>query len=223
MNDLIQFIQNPDNAYLKHTLDYTYLCLYAILLAIAISIPLGILVARRPVASFLAINITGLMRAVPPIAFLAAVIPVPFLGVGFVPALIALVVLGIPPILLNTATGINGIDPATIDAARGMGMTGWQIIRRIQIPLVLPIIAAGIRTSAVQIIATATLAAITGAGGYGEYIYLGLRQFDTTQLLAGVLPVSLLALLIEILMSGLQRALTPAGLRVQAAGGVVQA
>jgi osmoprotectant transport system permease protein len=217
LNDLIAFIQNPDNAYLKHTLDYSYLCLVAILLAIVISVPLGIVVARRPLASFLAVNISGLMRAVPPIAFLAAAIYIPFLGVGFVPALVALVILGIPPILLNTSTGIRGIDLSIIDAARGMGMTGPQIITRIQTPLVLPIIAAGVRTSAVQIIATATLAAIIGAGGYGEYIYLGLREFDNTQLLAGALPVALLALLVEVLMSGLQRLLTPVGLRMQKA------
>ena len=127
----------------------------------------------------------------------------------------ALTILGIPPILLNTYTGIRGIDPATIDAARGMGMTTLQIVTRIQTPLVLPIIAAGIRTSAVQIIATATLAAIIGAGGYGEYIYLGLREFDTTQLLAGALPVALLALLVEYGLNWTEYALTPAGLRVK--------
>jgi osmoprotectant transport system permease protein len=96
-------------------------------------------------------------------------------------------------------------------------MTTWQIVTRIQTPLVLPIIAAGVRTSAVQIVATATLAAIIGGGGYGEYIYLGLREFDNTALLAGALPVTLLAILVELSLAWLQRALTPAGLRVQAA------
>src|SRR6202030_541577 len=118
-------------------------------------------------------------------------------------------------ILLNTYTGIHGIDPAMIDAARGMGMTTPQIITRIQTPLVLPIIASGVRTSAVQIIATATLAAIIGGGGYGEYIYLGLREFDNIQLLAGSLPVVLLALLMEFSLGWVQRTITPAGLRVQ--------
>ena len=102
-------------------------------------------------------------------------------------------------------------------------MTRWQIITRVQTPLVLPIIAAGVRTSAVQIVATATLAAIIGAGGYGEYIYLGLREFDTTQLLAGTLPVVILALLAEFLLGWLQRVLTPAGLRVQAVTEVARA
>jgi osmoprotectant transport system permease protein len=221
LNDLLQFIADPSNDYSGHTLDYIKLCAIAIILATVISIPLGIVVVRNPLASFMAVNLTGLMRAIPVLAFLAVAIP--YLGVGFTPALVALVVLGIPPILLNTYTGIRGIDPAMIEAARGMGMTTWQIITRIQTPLVLPIIAAGVRTSAVQIVATATLAAIIGAGGYGEYIYLGIREFDNTQLLAGVLPVAILAILVELSLSWLQRALTPAGMRVQAIAEVAKA
>jgi osmoprotectant transport system permease protein len=221
LNDLLQFIADPSNDYSGHTLDYIKLCAIAIILATVISIPLGIVVVRNPLASFIAVNLTGLMRAIPVLAFLAVAIP--YLGVGFTPALVALVVLGIPPILLNTYTGIRGIDPAMIEAARGMGMTTWQIITRIQTPLVLPIIAAGVRTSAVQIVATATLAAIIGAGGYGEYIYLGIREFDNTQLLAGVLPVAILAILVELSLSWLQRALTPAGMRVQTIAEVAKA
>ena len=213
MNALLQFIADPSNGYLQHTVDYIKLCVVAIVLAIVISVPLGVLVVRSPVASFIAINFSGLLRAIPILAVLVAFYPI--LGFGFLPALVALTILGIPPILLNTYTGIRGIDPATIDAARGIGMTTLQIVTRIQTPLVLPIIAAGIRTSAVQIIATATLAAIIGAGGYGEYIYLGLREFDTTQLPAGALPVALLALLVEYGLNWTEYALTPAGLRVK--------
>ncbi len=220
LNNLFQFIADPSNDYAGHSLDYIKICATAIVLALVIGIVVGLLVARNPVASFVAINLSGLMRAIPVLAFLAAAYP--FLGFGFLPALVALTILGIPPILLNTYTGIRGIDPAMIDAARGMGMTRWQITSRIQTPLVLPVIAAGIRTAAVQIVATATLAAIIGGGGYGEYIYLGLREFDTTQLLAGALPVTLLALLVELSLSWLQQALTPAGLRVQKAVEVVK-
>ncbi len=220
LNNLFQFIADPSNDYAGHSLDYIKICAAAIVLALVIGIVVGVLVARNPVASFVAINLSGLMRAIPVLAFLAAAYP--FLGFGFLPALVALTILGIPPILLNTYTGIRGIDPAMIDAARGMGMTRWQITSRIQTPLVLPVIAAGIRTAAVQIVATATLAAIIGGGGYGEYIYLGLREFDTTQLLAGALPVTLLALLVELSLSWLQQALTPAGLRVQKAVEVVK-
>lgn len=214
MNSLWQFILDPNNDFAGHTIDYIKLSVAALALAMLISIPLGTAVARKPLLAFTAVNLSGLMRAIPVLVFLAAAYPL--LGFGFIPSLVALTVLGIPPILLNTYTGIRNIDPATIDAARGMGMTTWQIITRIQTPLVLPLIAAGVRTSAVQIVATATLAAIIGAGGYGEYIYLGLREFNSTQLLAGALPVTLLAILIEVLMSWLERILTPRGLRIQA-------
>lgn len=212
MDTLLNFIVNPSNTYLEHTLDYIRLCAVSVAFAILIGVLIGIAVARQPIAAFLAMNLSGLLRAVPAIAFL--VVALPYLGLGFLPALIALTVLGIPPILANTSTGIRGIDPAAIDAARGIGMTPLQIMLRVQLPLVLPVIAAGVRTAAVQIIATATLAGIIGAGGYGEYIYSGLYQLDNTQILAGALPVTLLAMLTEVLLGQLQRILTPKGLRI---------
>lgn len=211
--DLLSFITDPANDYLGHTIDYARMCLVAIIVATIIGVVLGIAVSRNPALSFIAVNLSGLLRAIPVIAFLIVALPV--LGFGFVPAVVALIILGIPPILLNTYTAMRGIDPSIIDAARGMGMTTWQIIQRIQIPLILPIVAAGVRTAAVQIVATATLAAIIGAGGYGEYILVGVARFNNTAILAGAIPVTALALLIEILMSWLQRVATPAGLRVQ--------
>jgi len=212
VDKIISFIANPNNTYLQHTIDYIRLCAVSITLAIIIGVLLGIAVARQPVAAFIAANVSGLMRAIPAIAFL--VVALPYLGLGFLPALVALTVLGIPPILLNTIAGIRGIDPATIDAARGMGMTPYQITNRIQVPLVLPVIAAGIRTSTTQVIATATLAGIIGAGGYGEYIYSGLYQLDNTQILAGALPVTILAFVTDALLGQCQYVLTPKGLRV---------
>jgi osmoprotectant transport system permease protein len=212
---LWQFITDPSNAFLDHTTAYLQVCAVSIVLATLLGVLIGVAVARNALLSFIAVNLSGLMRAIPIIAFLAAALP--YLGVGFKPTVVALTVLGIPPILLNTYTGIRGIEPAIIDAARGVGLNARQILMRIQAPLVMPIIAAGIRTSAVQIIATATLAAIIGAGGYGEYIINGLYEFKTVQVLAGALPVALLAMLVELLMGWLQRALTPAGLRLQEA------
>lgn len=209
---LLQFIENPSNAFLAHSLSYLDLCATSIVLALLIGVALGVAVVRRPVLAFLAVNLSGLMRAVPVIVFLALALP--YLGLGFTPAVVALTILGIPPILLNTYTGIRGIDPAMVDAARGMGMTPWQIATRIQVPLVLPVIAAGVRTSAVQIVATATLAAIIGAGGYGDYILAGLYQVDPIQIFAGAIPVAVLALVIELALGSVQRIVTPAGLRV---------
>jgi osmoprotectant transport system permease protein len=213
---LVRFVTDPANAYWAHTLTYVTLCAASSALAIAIGVALGAAVAHRPVLAFLAANTSGIMRAVPVIAFLAVAIP--YLGLGFRPAAVALTLLGIPPVLLNTSTGIRGIDPAIIDAARGMGMTPWQVLSRVQTPLVLPVIAAGARTAAVQIVATATLAAIIGAGGYGEYILSGLYQVDSTQILAGALPVAALAILMELGLSWVQYLVTPLGLRERPPG-----
>src|SRR5207245_9701759 len=151
---------------------------------------------------FLSINVCCLLRAIPIFSVLIAFVP--FLCLVFEPAVIALIVLGIPPILLNTYTGIRGVDPAMIDAAKGMGMTTWQIARRIQAPLVTPLVAAGIRTSAVQIIATATLAAFIAAGGYGDYIVEAINVGNNTELIVGAVSVAILAMLVEVFMSWLQ-------------------
>lgn len=216
LSGLLQFVATPANRYLEHSLSYIDLCAGSIVVAIAIGVALGVAVARRPVLAFAAVNLSGLMRAIPVIVFLTLALP--YLGIGFTPSLVALSVLGIPPILLNTYTGIRGIDPVIVDAARGIGMTQSQIVRRIQAPLVLPVIAAGVRTSAVQIVATATLAAIIGAGGYGEYILAGLYQVDVVQILAGAVPVAALALMVELGLGWVQRLVTPAGLRAQPLG-----
>src|SRR5437660_7908169 len=209
----LNFIADPKNDYLGHTITYLQICSVTIALAIVIGVVLGAAVSRNALLAFVAINLSGLMRAIPIIAVLIAFVPI--FGLGFTPTIIALIVLGIPPILLNTYTGIRGIDPAMIDAAKGMGMTSWQIATRIQAPLVTPLVAAGIRTASVQIVATATLAAFIGAGGYGDYIVDGLTVFNYTELIVGAVSVAILAILIEVFMSWLQRALTPEGLRVQ--------
>jgi osmoprotectant transport system permease protein len=210
--DVIQFMLDPRNDFSGHTIQYLEICGISILLAMLIGISLGIAVSRNAIAAFVAVNLSGLMRAIPVIAFL--LVAIPFLHTGNPPTIVALVILGIPPILLNTYTGIRSIDPATIDVAKGIGMTNWQIITRVQAPLVLPVLAAGVRTSAVQIVATATLAAYIGAGGYGDYIVDGVSTFKNQEILAGAIPVAILAMIIEVCMSWLQRALTPEGTQV---------
>lgn len=219
MSAVWQFITDPYNNFIGQTIAYLQICGFSILVAILIGVVLGVLVSRNAFLAFVAVNLSGLMRAIPVIAFLFVALPI--LGLGFTPAVVALIVLGIPPILLNTYTSLRGIDPAIIDAAQGMGMTRIQIVTRIQLPLVMPIIAAGIRTSAVQIIATATLAGLIGAGGYGDYIIDGVNTLNNTEIFAGAIPVALLALIIEVIMSWLQLELTPAGLRKQALAQVV--
>jgi osmoprotectant transport system permease protein len=210
----VNFVLDPNNDYLGHAIDYLKLCGVAIAVASVIGVGLGILVSRNAFLAFIAINLSGVMRAIPIIAALFIIFSV-VQQLGFLPAIIALIVLGIPPILINTYTGIRGIDPAAIDAAKGMGMTSWQIATRIQTPLVTPLVAAGIRTSAVQIVATATLAAFIGAGGFGDYIVDGLTVFNNTELIVGAVSVAILAMIIEVSLSWLQHVLTPEGLKVQ--------
>jgi osmoprotectant transport system permease protein len=216
MNDILQFILDPRNDFPGQTNVYILLCFLSIVVSMIIGVVLGIAVSRSAILGFIAVNVSGLLRAIPVIAFLIAALP--YLGLGFWPAFVALMILGIPPILLNTYTGIRGIDPAMIDAAKGMGMTRWQIITRVQTPLVQAVVAAGIRTAAVQIIGTATLAAFIGAGGYGDYIVDGLYKLNSTEILAGAIPVAILAMLVEIVLGWLQRTLTPIGLRPQEQG-----
>jgi len=210
----INFVLDPTNDYLGHAIDYLKLCGVAIFMATIIGVGLGVLVSRSAFLAFIAINLSGVMRAIPIIAALFIIFSI-VKQLGFLPAIIALIILGIPPILINTYTGIRGIDPAAIDAAKGMGMTSWQIATRIQAPLVTPLVAAGIRTSAVQIVATATLATFIGAGGFGDYIVDGINVFNNTELIVGAVSVAVLAMIIEITLSWLQRLLTPEGLKVQ--------
>ena len=215
---ILSYITDPQNTFGMQTLitlEYTFIPL---LLCVAIAVPLGVLVTPSPVAAFLAANLSGAARAIPTIAFLAAAIPL--LGIGFRPIVVALTLLGIPPILLNTVAGMRAIDPAALEAARGMGMTRWQVLARVQIPLVLPVIAAGVRTSGVQIAATTPIAGLIGGHGYGDYISFALAfplssEAALPPLLIGAVGVASLALLTEVSLGALQRAVTPRGLRVR--------
>jgi osmoprotectant transport system permease protein len=211
--DILNFILDPKNNFLGQTLIYLQICAISIAGAIIIGVILGAAVSGNSFAAFLAVNLSGLLRAIPVIATL--IVFVPLFGLGLKPTLIALIIVGIPPVLLNTYTGIRGIDPAMIDSAKGMGMTTWQIATKIQTPLVLPLVAAGVRTTAVQIVATATLAAFIGAGGYGDYIVDGISVFNYPELIAGSLAVAIFAIVVEVFMGWLQRRVTPAGLRLE--------
>lgn len=210
---VINFILNPKNDFLGQTVAYLQICGISILGALIIGVALGAAVSGNSILAFIAVNVSGLLRAIPVIATL--IVFVPFFGLGLKPTLIALIIIGIPPVLLNTYTGIRGVDPAMIDSAKGMGMTRWQIVNKIQAPLVIPLVAAGVRTMAVQIVATATLAAFIGAGGYGDYIVDGINVFNYPELIAGSLAVAVVAILVEVFMGWLQRRVTPVGLRLQ--------
>ena len=204
-------MREPGTNFGQQTVTYLKLCVVPIGLSIGIGVLLGILVARRPFAAFIATNVSGLARAIPTLAFLAVALP--YLGIGFKPAATALTVMGIPPILLNTIAGIRGIDPIVIESARGTGMTQLQVLTKIQAPLASPVVVAGIRTSAVQIVATAPLAALIGAGGYGDYILQGIYLLQTAPLVVGSVAVALLAMVVEFGLAGFERLVTSEGLR----------
>src|SRR3954469_14924784 len=183
----------------------------ALAIGAAIAIPAGIYAAHRPRAAFATINVANIGRTLPSLAVLALVMPL--LGTGFAPSLFALSLLALPPIVLNAIAGIRGIDPEVVDAARGMGMTPSAILRRIEWPLALPVIFAGLRTAAIQVISGAVLAAFIGGGGLGDFITAGIAMMAVPQLLVGAIPVTLLAIGADFAFGVLQRRITPAGVR----------
>lgn len=185
----------------------------AVLLATLIAIPLGIAITQNRTAERLMLSLAGIVQTIPSLALLAFLVAVPGFGLSITSAIAALFVYSVLPILRNTFTGISGVAPELIDAARGMGLTRSQILLRIQLPLATRTILAGIRTATVIGVGVATLAAFIGAGGLGEPIVTGLYLNDTRLVLAGALPAALLALLADALLGGVERLVTPVGLR----------
>ena len=174
-----------------------HLLMSGISLAIAflVGVPLAIAITRSRIAAAIAINVVNSLRAIPSLAILAAALPI--LGIGLWPSVIALVVLALPPILLNTYVGLREVDADILEAATGMGMTRGQILRRVQIPLAAPAMFAGMRTAAIQVISGAVLASFIGGGGLGDFVTAGIAIMDVPRLLAGAVPIALLALGVE--------------------------
>jgi osmoprotectant transport system permease protein len=183
--------------------------------AAAVAIPVGLLVGHKRRGQFLAVSVANVGRAIPSFAlvvllFIAVGNVWPTLQLSMLPTAIALVMLAIPPILTNTYVGIQEVDADTVEAARGMGLSGRQILTRIEIPLAAPLTMAGLRTSAVTVVATATLAAFAGGGGLGVFLYNGFAQHgQEPQLIGGAILVAVLALATELVFAGLERAVTP--------------
>jgi osmoprotectant transport system permease protein len=176
-------------------------------IGLGIGLPLGLLSARSQVASTLLVNSFNALRVIPSLAILFLAIP--YFGLSFESAAIALTILALPPILISTDVAFRKIDPAIREAAFGMGMATSQVLCQVEIPLALPVILAGIKTATVEVIASATLAAFVGAGGLGSFIVLGFALYDNAILLVGAIPVALMALLAEISLNTLQRAVQP--------------
>ena len=180
----------------------------------AIALPIGLYIGHTRRFQFLSVSIANIGRAIPSFGILVLAYIVVSnisgsLAFGFVPTVVALVLLTIPPILTNTYVGIQQVDADTVEAARGMGMSEGQVLRRLELPLAAPLILAGIRTAAVTVVATATLSALIGGGTLGRYIVDGLAQSDFAKLIAGALLVALLAILTEVVLAGVERLVTP--------------
>ncbi|MGZ8513721.1 MAG: ABC transporter permease [Candidatus Limnocylindrales bacterium] len=198
-------------------IEHLVVSLSALVIAIAIALPLGLLVGHTRRGAAIAVNLANLGRALPTLAVITLVLPVtqaidPQLGFKFYPTMIALVVLGIPPILVNTYVGVSGVDPELVESARGMGMRERQVLGRVEIPVALPILAGGIRSAATQIVATATLGAIFGGGGLGRFLVEGIAQNDDGMIFGGVTLVAVLSIATEVVFALLQRRLTSPGL-----------
>jgi len=183
----------------------------SVLTAALIALPVGIAIGHFGSGGLLAINISNIGRAVP--SFAVLVIAVELFGIGALPAFIALVALAIPPMVTNSYIGMREVDADVREAARGMGMRERAVLLRVELPIALPLIMAGIRTSAVNVVATATLAALVAWGGLGRFIVDGFGLQDYPMMFAGAIMVAVLSLIVEFSLAGAQRLSTPAGLR----------
>jgi osmoprotectant transport system permease protein len=199
MRDVLTWIGAHPKEFWQAANQHLALSVTALVAAIALALPLALAITRSQRAANAAIAIVNVLRTIPSLALL--VVMLPFLGTGFVPAVVALTLYGLPAILINTYTGLREVDRDTVEAARGQGMTDAQIMRRIEIPLALPVIFAGIRTAAVQIVSAATLAAFVGGGGLGELITAGMGVLDFPQLITGALAVAALAAATELMFA----------------------
>lgn len=186
----------------------------ALLIALVIAIPIGLYLGHRGTGEFLAVAVGNAGRAVPELALIALMVA--FVGTGNVNVTIAVVILGIPPILTNAFVGIRQVDRGAVEAARGVGMTELEIIRRVELPLAMPTIMGGVRTASVNIVATSTIGSLAGVKTLGDLI-LSPNVYGDEGVLAGAIVVALLALSFELVLAGLQRLLTPRGLRLQRA------
>jgi osmoprotectant transport system permease protein len=206
LQDLQAYFATNASVFFTNAVQHVVLSLTSIVLAMLICVPLGVFISRKARIADAVINAVNVCRVVPSLAVLA--LAMPLLGVGFLPALLALTVLACPPILINTYTAFKEMDPLIREAAKGMGMSPMQTIVQVEFPLALPVIVAGVRTASVEIIASASLAVLIGGGGLGNYIMNGIAMFNVTFLILGAVPIALLAIVSEVGFSLLLKRVT---------------
>jgi osmoprotectant transport system permease protein len=195
---------------LRETLRHVMLVAVSIGIATAIAVPLGVFLTRRPAWSRLVLGVAGVLQTIPSLALFGFLIPAPWIGgIGVRTALVALTLYALLPVLRNTVTGITGVDPAIREAGRGMGMTDWELLWRVELPLAAPVIIAGIRVATVIGIGVATIAAAIGAGGLGVFIFRGVAMVDNRTILAGALPAAALAVFADLALGAVERRVRP--------------
>lgn len=202
----LEYALNPSNNFWGQVGTHLKLSGLSLLLGVLIGVPLGIWISRYGALARLVVNIIGILRVVPSLAVLFLLLPSQ--GIGFRPSIIALTVLAIPPLLINTDAGMRSVDAAIIEAGRGLGMSRLRLLWKVQLPLAMPVMLAGLRIAAVEVIASATLATLIGAGGLGDFIATGLSLARNYILLVGAIPVALIALSTELGLSFVQRMVT---------------
>jgi osmoprotectant transport system permease protein len=207
LHQVYPYISSHADQFFLALQQHLLLVLVPLVISLTFGLPLGLISARSRLASLLFINSFNALRVIPSLAVLFVAIP--YLGLSFQAAVVALTFLSMPPILISTDVAFRSISPAIIEAAFGMGMSARQVLWQVEVPLALPAIVAGIKTATVEVIASATLAAFIGAGGLGSFIVLGFALYDQSILLVGAVPVALLALFAEVSLGWIQQILTP--------------
>ena len=208
----VTYIREHPDQFLRLLTQHLQLTIFSVLIGIVVAIPLAVLASRVELLAKPMTWFAGVGQTIPSLAILGLMLP--FLGIGFRPALFALTIRAILPIFLNAYVGIRGADRAVVDAARGMGASNAQLLLLVQLPLASPVLFAGIQTATVQNIGVATLAAYIGGGGLGDLILQGMAMVDPAVLLAGAIPVAALAMTAEVLMGRVRRFVVPVGLRI---------
>ncbi len=205
MNALLDWVRTHPDILARTASEHLILSAVSLAIAVAVAVPLGIALSRRAQAAGPAVALVNTLRTIPSLALLVVMLPV--LGTGMTPSIVALVLYGLPTILVNTMAGLSGIDRDVVEAARGQGLSRRQILGSIELPLASPTIVAGIRNAAVQIVSAATLAVFIGGGGFGELISAGMGLLDIPQLVTGAIAVAVLAAGTELAFAAAERML----------------
>jgi ABC-type proline/glycine betaine transport systems, permease component len=206
------FLQEYGSQLLSKAVEHFYISMFALLLAIVVAVPLGILLSKTQRTANVVLTVAGVLQTIPTLAVLAIMIPI--FGVGKTPAIVALFIYVLLQILNNTVLGVKNIDKNVIQAGQSMGMTKFQLMKDVEMPLALPLIISGIRLSSVYVISWATLASYVGAGGLGDLVFNGLNLYQPPMIISAAIVVTLLALVIDFILSLVEKWVVPKGLKV---------